>query len=60
MTTQANWPDFLAVDFYCGAGGATRGLIDAGIDKDAACRATYQRNNRNRFLYRAEPEFIHQ
>ena len=30
MTTQANQPDFLAVDFYCGTGGATRGLIDAG------------------------------
>ena len=26
MTTQANWPNFLAVDFYCGAGGTTRGL----------------------------------
>jgi len=64
MTVQADLPDFLAVDFYCGAGGTTRGLIDAGgyviagIDKDAACRATYQRNNRNRFLDRAEPEFI--
>ena len=57
-------PGFLAVDFYCGAGGATRGLIDAGayviagIDKDPVCRDTYQRNNRNRFLNRAEPEFI--
>ena len=30
MTTQADQPDFLAVDFYCGAGGATRGPIDAG------------------------------
>ena len=23
-------PKFLAVDFFCGAGGTTRGLIDAG------------------------------
>ena len=23
-------PKFLAVDFYCGAGGTTRGLLDAG------------------------------
>ena len=51
MTTQANQPDFLAVDFYCGAGGATRGLIDAGgyviagIDKDEWLRKTYEANN---------------
>lgn len=25
-----NIPKFLAVDFYCGAGGTTRGLLDAG------------------------------
>jgi hypothetical protein len=36
-------PKFLAVDFFCGAGGTTRGLIDAGgyvvagFDKDARC-----------------------
>ena len=64
MTAYDDIPDFLAVDFYCGAGGTTRGLIDAGgyviagIDKDPACRETYQRNNRNRFLDRAEPEFL--
>lgn len=40
-----------ALDFFCGAGGLTRGLIDAGIDVvagydcDAACRLTYERNN---------------
>lgn len=49
-------PRFLAVDFFCGAGGTTRGLIDAGgyviagIDKEAACRATYEGNNINRTL----------
>ena len=64
MPPYDRMPDFLAVDFYCGAGGATRGLIDAGgyviagIDKDPACRETYQRNNPNRSLDRAEPEFI--
>jgi len=47
-------PDFLAVDFFCGAGGTTRGLIDAGgyviagIDKDPRCERTYVENNRNK------------
>lgn len=46
-------PRFLAVDFFCGAGGTTRGLIDAGgyviagVDKDDRCRATYLNNNIN-------------
>ena len=57
-------PKFLAVDFYCGAGGTTRGLLDAGgyviagIDKDEACSATYRRNNRNTTLDCEEPKFI--
>jgi DNA (cytosine-5)-methyltransferase 1 len=40
-----------AVDFFCGAGGLTRGLLDAGIDvvagldRDEACRRTYEHNN---------------
>ena len=57
-------PRFLAVDFYCGAGGTARGLIDAGgyviagIDKDEACRETYRLNNRNGSLDRAYPEFV--
>ena len=57
-------PKFLAVDFYCGAGGATRGLLDAGgyviagIDKDVDCRATYQGNNPNHTLDGAPPEFL--
>ncbi|MGE0666888.1 MAG: DNA cytosine methyltransferase [Sphingomonadales bacterium] len=46
-------PRFLAVDFFCGAGGTTRGLIDAGgyviagIDKDKRCADTYSENNPN-------------
>ena len=41
-----------ALDFFCGAGGLTRGLCDAGIDvvagydKDASCKDTYKQNNR--------------
>ena len=40
-----------AVDLFCGAGGLTRGLLNAGIcvsagyDIDAACRYAYERNN---------------
>jgi DNA (cytosine-5)-methyltransferase 1 len=55
---------FLAVDFFCGAGGTTCGLIDAGgyvlagVDKDASVRDTYQRNNRNRRLDKSFPEFL--
>lgn len=57
-------PNFLAVDFYCGAGGTTRGLIDAGgyviagVDKDISCRRTYRENNWNETLDRASPRFI--
>ena len=57
---------FLAVDFFCGAGGTTRGLIDAGgyviagVDKDAACEATYSDpvNNVNLSLDRKPPRFL--
>ena len=41
-----------ALDFFCGAGGLTRGLRDAGIDvvagydKDRSCEETYRSNNR--------------
>ena len=41
-----------AVDFFCGAGGLTRGLLDAGvsvlagIDANEACRRTYEKNNK--------------
>lgn len=40
-----------ALDFFCGAGGLTRGLLDAGIqviagvDIDSNCAKTYVRNN---------------
>ena len=64
MLNHADKPKFLAVDFYCGAGGTTRGLLDAGgyviagIDKDEDCRVTYRSNNRNTTLDRAEPDFL--
>lgn len=40
-----------AFDFFCGAGGLTRGLLDAGIkvvagfDSDDRCRRSYEHNN---------------
>ena len=41
----------VAIDFFCGAGGLTRGLLDvgidvvAGIDNDERLRKTYEHNN---------------
>jgi DNA (cytosine-5)-methyltransferase 1 len=57
-------PRFLAVDFFCGAGGTTRGLIDAGgyviagIDKDARCQETYVENNINATVDRLPARFL--
>lgn len=40
-----------AVDFFCGAGGLTRGLLDSGIhvllgiDTEVGCKETYEANN---------------
>ncbi len=57
-------PRFLAVDFYCGAGGTTRGLLDAGgyviagVDNDEACRVTYEQNNVNDALDQCGPAFL--
>lgn len=57
-------PSFLAVDFFCGAGGTTRGLIDsggyviAGIDKDDRCTKTYTDNNINESVDYAPARFL--
>ncbi len=57
-------PEFLAIDFYCGAGGTTRGLIDAGgyviagLDKEQGCRKTYVANNGNETGDRDYPKFL--
>ncbi|MDE0133115.1 MAG: DNA cytosine methyltransferase [bacterium] len=64
MTNESELPEFLAIDFYCGAGGTTRGLLDAGgyvicgIDKDESNRVTYQSNNRNTTLDQDKPMFL--
>lgn len=57
-------PNFLAVDFFCGAGGTTRGLIDsggyviAGIDRDRRCAKTYMDNNINKLVDYAPARFL--
>lgn len=57
-------PKFLAIDFFCGAGGTTRGLIDAGgyviagIDNDITCRDTFVKNNRNATGDRSRVRFL--
>lgn len=44
-------PTLYAVDFFCGAGGLTRGFLDAGIkvvaglDINGECKRTYEENN---------------
>jgi DNA (cytosine-5)-methyltransferase 1 len=49
-----------AIDFFCGAGGLTRGLLDAGVavlagfDADARCRETYENNNRPAKFYEGD------
>lgn len=44
------------IDFFCGGGGMTRGLLDAGIqviagvDSNPDCRETYENNNQSTYL----------
>jgi len=62
--TAPSKPSFLAVDFFCGAGGTTCGLIDAGgyviagIDKDARCERTFVENNANTAIDYCLPRFL--
>ena len=64
MNLKRSRPRFVAVDFFCGAGGATRGMLDAGgyvaagVDIDGSCSLTYRRNNRNHALDRRYPAFM--
>jgi DNA (cytosine-5)-methyltransferase 1 len=57
-------PKFLAIDFFCGAGGTTRGLIEAGgyviagIDKDIRCEQTYVENNVNVTIDLSAAQFL--
>lgn len=48
----AESPDIKCFDFFCGAGGLTRGLLDSGIqvvcgiDNDERLKDTYEKNNK--------------
>lgn len=61
---ESSRPKFLAIDFFCGAGGTTRGLIDAGgyviggIDKDVRCKLTFSENNPNTKVDYSLPRFL--
>ncbi|MFL6263362.1 MAG: DNA cytosine methyltransferase [Thermoanaerobaculia bacterium] len=58
-------PMLRAIDFFCGAGGMTHGLLAAGIDVLAGvdnhlpCKATYEHQNNNRRPSGNPPRFIH-
>jgi DNA (cytosine-5)-methyltransferase 1 len=49
-----------AIDFFCGAGGLTRGLLSAGIDvvagfdANSLCKESYERNNRSTLFYESD------
>lgn len=53
---KGNINDMIAIDFFCGGGGMTRGLLDAGIqvlagiDSNPDCRETYENNNHNTYV----------
>lgn len=53
---------FRCVDLFCGVGGLTRGLLDAGIpvvagyDLDARCKYPYEANNTSKFFLRSIEE----
>lgn len=56
MSKKTKTPQLRAVDFFCGGGGMTCGMKQAGIDvllgidNDDECEDTYIHNNKNTFL----------
>ncbi|WP_458400106.1 DNA cytosine methyltransferase [Mailhella sp.] len=52
LVSPSSQPSLAAVDFFCGAGGMTHGLRQAGIhvlggiDNDTQCKLTYEENNK--------------
>ena len=49
-------PRLKAIDFFCGAGGMTCGMkqagidVIAGIDIESECKETYEKNNQAKFI----------
>lgn len=64
-TAMVDRPMLRAVDFFCGAGGMTHGLLAAGIDVLAGvdnhlpCKATYEHQDNNRRPSGDVARFIH-
>ena len=64
MSVTRKPPKFIAIDFFCGAGGTTCGLMDAGgyvvagIDHDQRCKDTYEKNNKNKTGDKANASFL--
>lgn len=58
MNESENAPTIRAVDLFCGVGGLTYGLVQAGIevvagiDIDPACKYPYEANNKAKFIER--------
>lgn len=56
MNETGNQPKIRAIDLFCGVGGLTFGLVQAGIevvagvDVDPACRYPYEANNKAKFI----------
>lgn len=56
MNETENQPTIRAIDLFCGVGGLTFGLVQAGIevvvgvDVDPACRYPYEANNKAKFI----------
>jgi DNA (cytosine-5)-methyltransferase 1 len=63
--TAAGCPALRAVDFFCGAGGMTHGLLSAGVDVLAGvdnhlpCKVTYEHQDNNRRPSGNVTRFIH-
>jgi DNA (cytosine-5)-methyltransferase 1 len=60
LKSQGANREMRAIDFFCGAGGLTRGLLDAGLkviagfDADGRCKETYERNNPGTRFFQAD------
>ncbi|HIP44527.1 MAG TPA: DNA cytosine methyltransferase [Sulfurospirillum arcachonense] len=58
MKNNKKYKGIVAIDLFAGAGGLSRGLLDAGInviagiDLDHTAQETYEHNNKSKFIYK--------